>query len=87
VARCREVRGRVLDVSWAYGATHAQVCGPSNGRPVVLLHGGGAKPAVWLVNVATLSRTRRVYAVDPIGQAGRGAHDGQPIGGPADLMS
>ena len=31
-----------VDVSSAYGTTHVQVCGPSNGRPLVLLHRGGA---------------------------------------------
>lgn len=76
-----------VDVPSAHGTTHVQVCGPSDGEPLVLLHGGGATSTVWFANVEALTRTHRVYAVDQIGDAGRSVHDGQPIDGPAELMS
>lgn len=80
-----EVRG--IDVPSAYGTTHVNVCGPEDGMPLVLLHGGGATSTVWFANVADLSRSCRVYAVDTIGEAGRSVHHGQRINGPADLMA
>jgi pimeloyl-ACP methyl ester carboxylesterase len=75
-----------VDVPSVYGTTHVQVCGPSDGQPLVLLHGGSATSTVWLANVEALSRRHRVYAVDQIGDAGRSVHDGQPIEGVVDLM-
>jgi len=76
-----------VKVPSAYGTTHVQVTGPQEGKPLVLLHGGGATSTVWFANVGALSRTHRVYAVDQMGDAGRSVHDGQPIKRPADLMS
>lgn len=74
------------DLRSAYGTTHVNICGPTDGKPVVLLHGGGATSTVWFANVAALSQAHRVYAIDAIGGAGRSVHDGQPIRSPADLM-
>jgi pimeloyl-ACP methyl ester carboxylesterase len=76
-----------VDVATPYGTTRVQVCGPADAVPLVLLHGGGATSTVWFANVAALSRDRRVYAIDQIGDAGRSAHDGAPLAGPADLMA
>ncbi|GAA4566146.1 alpha/beta fold hydrolase [Planotetraspora kaengkrachanensis] len=69
-----------------YGTTHVNVCGPREGPPLVLLHGGGATSTVWFGQVELLSRTRRVYAVDTIGEAGRSVADGRPVTTQADLM-
>jgi pimeloyl-ACP methyl ester carboxylesterase len=55
-----------LDVPGAYGVTHVQACGPDGGTPLVLLPGGGATSAAWFATAGELSRTHRVYAVDPI---------------------
>jgi pimeloyl-ACP methyl ester carboxylesterase len=74
------------DLRSAYGTTHVNICGPTDGQPLVLLHGGGATSTVWFANVAALSQTHRVYAVDAIGGAGRSVHDGQPIRTRDDLM-
>ncbi|GAA1241349.1 alpha/beta fold hydrolase [Kitasatospora nipponensis] len=60
-----------LDLPSEYGTTRVLACGPPDGEPLVLLHGGGSTAAVWFANAADLSRTRRVYAVDRIGEAGR----------------
>lgn len=62
-----------------YGTTRVHACGPPDGRPLVLLHGGGATSTVWFANVGELSRTHRVYAVDTIGDAGRSVNDGRPV--------
>ena len=76
-----------VDVPSVYGTTRVHVCGPDRGTPLVLLHGRGATSTVWFRNVAELSRDRRVYALDQLGDAGRSVHDGQPLAGPADLMA
>ncbi|MFD8706431.1 alpha/beta fold hydrolase [Kitasatospora sp. NPDC059648] len=68
-----------IDAPSEYGTTRINACGPEGGRPVVLLHGGGATSTVWYANVAALAASRRVYAVDLIGDAGRSVHDGRPI--------
>jgi pimeloyl-ACP methyl ester carboxylesterase len=75
-----------LDLRSPYGVTHVHVCGPRDGEPLVLLHGGGATSAVWFANVGALSRTHRVYAADTMGDAGRSVNDGERVDGPAGLM-
>ncbi|GGK93864.1 carboxylesterase [Planomonospora parontospora subsp. parontospora] len=75
-----------VDVRSAYGTTRVQVCGPRDGDPLVLLHGGGATSAVWFANVAALGAAHRVYAVDQIGEPGGSVHDGRPIRDGGDLM-
>ncbi|ROO87423.1 pimeloyl-ACP methyl ester carboxylesterase [Actinocorallia herbida] len=60
-----------VEVESDHGTTRVAVCGPPDGEPLVLLHGGGATSAVWFANAAELGRTRRVYAVDRIGEPGR----------------
>lgn len=54
-----------------YGPTHVNSLGPEDGPPVVLLPGGGTTSTVWFTTAAELSRTRRVHAVDLIGDPGR----------------
>lgn len=75
-----------IDLASAYGTTRINACGPAEGRPLVLLHGGGATSAVWFANVGDLSRRHRVYAIDLMGHAGRSVHDGQPIRTAEDLF-
>jgi len=74
------------DVAGEYGTTRVQVCGPPDGTPLVLLHGGGCTSTVWFANIATLSRTHRVYAVDQLGDAGLSVPAGPPIRSPGDFM-
>ncbi len=76
-----------VDVGGEYGTTHVQVCGPPDGAPLVLLHGGGCTSTVWFANVGDLGRTHRVYALDQIGDAGRSVASGQPIRTVRDLMA
>ncbi|MFE8958486.1 alpha/beta fold hydrolase [Streptomyces iakyrus] len=75
-----------MDLTSAYGTTRVTACGPTNGEPLVLLHGGGTTSAVWFANVADLSRIRRVYAVDRIGEAGRSLPGGRPLRSVDDLL-
>ncbi len=74
-----------VDLASEFGTTHVQVCGPADGPPLVLLHGGGATSTVWFAVVGDLARRHRVYAVDQIGDAGRSVHDGRPLRAAGDL--
>jgi pimeloyl-ACP methyl ester carboxylesterase len=76
-----------VDVGTPYGATRVNVCGPSDGRPLVLLHAGGATSTVWFANVADLARAHRVHAVDQINDAGRSGPAGSPVRTGEDLMA
>ena len=69
-----------IDLRSPFGTTRVHRCGPPDGRPLILLHGGGATSTVWFANVGELSRTHRVHAVDIIGDAGRSVNDGRPVG-------
>jgi pimeloyl-ACP methyl ester carboxylesterase len=75
-----------VDLQSPYGTTHVHICGPRDGKPLVLLHGGGATSTVWFANVGELSRDHRVYAVDTIGGAGRSVNDGRPVDSLAGFM-
>ena len=81
------VRVERLDLRSRHGTTRVNACGPADAPPLVLLHGGGATSTIWFANVAGLSRTRRVYALDALGDRGRSIYDGEPMTGRADLMS
>jgi pimeloyl-ACP methyl ester carboxylesterase len=60
-----------IDVPTGYGSTHINVSGPSDGHPLVLLHGAGLSSTAWFPNIPELSADHRVYAVDVIGDAGK----------------
>ncbi|MFI9048470.1 alpha/beta fold hydrolase [Streptomyces sp. NPDC053427] len=75
-----------MDLLSVYGTTRVTACGPENGEPLVLLHGGGATSMVWYANVADLARTRRVYAIDRIGEAGRSLRGDRPIRSVDELL-
>jgi pimeloyl-ACP methyl ester carboxylesterase len=60
-----------LDVPTPYGDTHVIASGPESGPPLLLLHATGTSSTGWLLNVRELSRTRRVYSVDIVGEAGK----------------
>lgn len=76
-----------LDVPTSFGATRANVCGPDDAPPLVLLHGGRTTSPYWFANVARLSERHRVYALDTMGDPGRSVNDGRPIRGREDLMA
>ena len=74
------------DIPGEYGTTHVQVCGPDDGPPLVLLHGGGCTSAVWFANAGSLAAGHRVYAPDQLGEAGLSRPAGRPARRPADLV-
>ncbi len=57
-----------LSIPTRFGATSVIACGPREAPPVMLLHSGDAHEPVWVRNVAVLSKTYRVYALDVIGE-------------------
>ncbi|MQS15423.1 alpha/beta hydrolase [Streptomyces kaniharaensis] len=76
-----------LTVRTAHGTTRVNACGPRDGRPLVLLHGGGATSTTWFANVgAWAAAGHRVLAVDLIGDPGRSVHDGAALGGVPGLL-
>jgi pimeloyl-ACP methyl ester carboxylesterase len=60
-----------IDVLTRVGSTYAIVSGPKDALPLVLLHGNFASATMWHPNIADLSRVRRVYAFDIIGNLGK----------------
>ncbi|MEU9116822.1 alpha/beta hydrolase [Streptomyces sp. NPDC048483] len=74
-----------MDLTSPYGTTRVTACGPEDGAPLVLLHGGGTTSTVWFANVAGLARTRRIYAIDRIGEAGRSLRGERPMRSVDDL--
>ncbi len=50
-----------------FGSTHVVVSGPTDGPPLVLLHGTMTTLTIWLPNIADLAEDYRVYAVDTMG--------------------
>ncbi|MFJ5778777.1 alpha/beta fold hydrolase [Streptomyces sp. NPDC093094] len=78
-----------VEVPTPYGTTYVNVCGPRDGRPLLLLPGGGgATSASWYAQAAELARTHRVHAVDLVGAPGRSARTGdRPLRTVADLTA
>ncbi|MCG6498142.1 alpha/beta fold hydrolase [Kitasatospora sp. A2-31] len=76
-----------ITVRTPHGTTRVNACGPRDGRPLVLLHGGGATSTGWFANVEALTTAgHRVLAVDLIGDPGRSTLTA-PLGGVAGLMT
>lgn len=66
-------------VETAFGATHVLSGGPSNGAPLVLLHGAMASSAAVLLEVPALLERFRVHAVDVLGQSAMSAEVRLPV--------
>lgn len=62
-----------ITVPTSFGNTFVVASGANTDRSVVLLHGSATNSAMWMGDVATLGKTRRVYAVDIIGEPGNSA--------------
>ncbi len=62
-------------VQTSFGATHVIGSGPEQGHPVLLLHPNRSNSVLWMRNVAEISRTLRVIAVDILGDAGKSEPD------------
>ncbi|MGA5821654.1 alpha/beta fold hydrolase [Kitasatospora sp. NPDC094028] len=76
-----------VTVRTAHGTTRINACGPRDGRPLVLVHGGGATSTMWFANAAAWAEAgHRVLAVDLIGDPGRSVHDGATLAGLPGLL-
>lgn len=62
-------------VPTAFGDTFVIACGAETDKAVILLHGSAANSAMWMGDVMTLGKTRRVYAIDLIGEPGKSAEN------------
>jgi pimeloyl-ACP methyl ester carboxylesterase len=58
-------------VETSYGSTYVRISGPEDAPVLVLLHGFGGNSLQWIPNIATLSQTYQVYALDNIYDHGR----------------
>ena len=54
-----------------YGHTYVVASGPKDAPPFVLIPAMGITSAMWMPNIAALSRDYRTYCVDTIGDLGR----------------
>jgi pimeloyl-ACP methyl ester carboxylesterase len=60
-----------LQVETRFGQAHVNASGPQEAPPLVLLPGNFTSSIMWKDNIAALSRSRRVYAVDMAGEPGK----------------
>ena len=60
-----------LDLPTPFGTTHIIDSGPTSGKPILLLHGQDSCAISWIYNVAELSRSFRIFALDTIGDIGK----------------
>ncbi|TQF06304.1 alpha/beta fold hydrolase [Kitasatospora acidiphila] len=74
-----------IELASEFGTTVVTACGPRDGEPLVLQHSGSTTSAVWFANAAELARTRRLYAVDRIGEAGFSRPGQRPLRTVEDL--
>ena len=77
-----------IEIPTRFGMTHVLTCGPKDAPPLVLLHGYFVTLAMWLSNVADLSKEYRIYAIDVMGQPGKSIpNPEEPIREVADFMA
>ncbi|HUI90987.1 MAG TPA: alpha/beta hydrolase [Chitinivibrionales bacterium] len=58
----------------SFGQTFMRVSGPADGRPLMLLPGGGCNSLIWHANIQALSQKYRTYALDNIYDYGRSVY-------------
>jgi pimeloyl-ACP methyl ester carboxylesterase len=71
------------DVPTSFGVTRVYRYGPSEGAPVVLLHGFNSTSAPWAPFLPAFAAANPVYAVDSLGEAG-GSVQAEPFRTGAD---
>lgn len=84
VLKAWERQVEVIEISTVDGTVRINQCGPDDGSPLVLLHGGGATSTVWGTTISGLDAARRVLAIDVLGDVGRSVPIGEPLRSPAD---
>ncbi len=55
-----------------FGETHIVVAGPIDAEPLILIHGMTFSATMWYPNIDVLASHYRVYALDTIGDVGKG---------------
>jgi pimeloyl-ACP methyl ester carboxylesterase len=59
------------DIKTSFGIAHVIICGPKDGKPLILMHGLNASSTMWYPNIKALSAKNRVYAIDFILEPGK----------------
>ena len=74
-----------IEVSNRFGTSYVVVSGPGEAPPLVLLHGFFTTLLLWIPNIADLSRSYRVYAIDIMGNRNRSVPQ-EPIGTQGEIV-
>lgn len=53
-----------------FGETHVMVCGPKDGKPVVMLHGMTGNSSFWYATIPSL-KSFRIFCIDTVGDFGK----------------
>lgn len=67
------VENHQYEVETSFGSTFVIESGSKDNPPLILLHGSVSNSFTWYGDVASLSKTHNVYAIDIIGEAGLSA--------------
>lgn len=67
------VENHQYEVKTSFGSTFIIESGSKENPPLILLHGSVSNSYTWYGDVASLSKTHNVYAIDIIGEAGLSA--------------
>ena len=59
------------DIQTTYGTAHVIISGPTQGEPMVLLHGMDASSTMWYPNIKDFAKKYRVYAIDYLTEPGK----------------
>jgi pimeloyl-ACP methyl ester carboxylesterase len=68
-----------IDIPTRFGKTHINVSGSQSAPPLVLLPGNFTSSTTWFYNVACLSQSYCVYAVDILGDVGKSFPENLPV--------
>lgn len=67
------VENHQYEVDTRFGSTFIIESGSKENPPLILLHGSASNSYTWYSDIASLSKTHNVYAIDLIGEAGLSA--------------
>ncbi|WP_445491816.1 alpha/beta fold hydrolase [Niallia sp. 03133] len=59
-------------ISTRFGQTHLIAAGPKDAEPLILIHGMAFSATMWYPNIESLAGRYRVFALDTIGDIGKG---------------
>lgn len=59
-----------LDINTQFGKTFVIGCGHPQNPPLILLHGMGINSLMWINDIASFTKSHRVYAIDIPGEPG-----------------